>query len=742
MPSDIDSDVSSDLSELDTAQFNEDLIIEDTPNGDNSTSSSQPPGIRDLWDRRYRQQRCKRKKETWTYSRARLPYEPSKDSHGHAWFYCKFCSWRGVISNATTHLKKHGICAQERQTERQIREQRTIDASFSKAEKESHSKADEHTKNVLSNAINKESYRNAVTRLITANSLSHKIIESPEWTAMCLTINWCARPALISSHTTVKERIAFNFQYQKELIKQHLHQAISCIHFCTDTWYAGTTFQKEFQAFNAQFVDKQGHLRKALLALSDLPAGHSGEAVAPFFIDVLQWYDIEDKLGCITGDNHGANDVLCRALEEHLRTERGIANWHAEHQRLRCIGHIINLPVQTFLFAKDHEAVEVAKQRVANSTTTLDEALYELSQTEEKAGWSRAAPVYKLYRLAVALRSMRFAKEFKHLAGKVLHMPNETRWNSWYRLIEEALQTRATVVSIIDAHEEIQHLQFTNDDWQLLRDTYYFLQPFYSATLLCEGDVTMDRLQDAMDMLSDHYKEQEAKHTTNEYLLAAINTSWHHFNEYYELIDNNPYYIAAQLLHPSKRLSHLKKKRWPAKWRKDAEARARALWHQYKERYQPEGVESGSTGLIAIEPDFFERWRRRNDIQPLEDDFTAFINAYPTKLGAGHTALNWWSSEEQRQAYPALSKMAIDCLSAFPMSAESERVFSRVRRTVDWQRASLGSDTIEQSECSKDWQVSGLAYAPIDTNLAALDSQEYDMRPMCSPPSRPPPPPS
>ena len=90
MPSDIDSDVSSDLSELDTAQFNEDLIIEDTPNGDNSTSSSQPPGIRDLWDRRYRQQRCKRKKETWTYSRARLPYEPSKDSHGHAWFYCKF----------------------------------------------------------------------------------------------------------------------------------------------------------------------------------------------------------------------------------------------------------------------------------------------------------------------------------------------------------------------------------------------------------------------------------------------------------------------------------------------------------------------------------------------------------------------------------------------------------------------------------------------------------------------------
>ena len=42
------------------------------------------------------------------------------------------------------------------------------------------------------------------------------------------------------------------------------------------------------------------------------------------------------------------------------------------------------------------------------------------------------------------------------------------------------------------------------------------------------------------------------------------------------------------------------------------------------------------------------------------------------------------------------------------MSAESERVFSAARRTIPWTRASLKSTTIEQIECLKHWQKSGL----------------------------------
>ena len=143
------------------------------------------------------------------------------------------------------------------------------------------------------------------------------------------------------------------------------------------------------------------------------------------------------------------------------------------------------------------------------------------------------------------------------------------------------------------------------------------------------------------------------------------------------------------------------------------------MWNKYKNT-------SASSELVAnnaeatAEPDFATQWRRRNEQQPGDDDFATFIYSPPTKLGST-TALQWWSTPAQRSAYLALSTMAIDCLSAMPMSSDSERSFSRVRRTVDWQRSRLDGSSVEEAECSKDWQTSGLAYVPIDDHLAAID---------------------
>jgi hypothetical protein len=47
--------------------------------------------------------------------------------------------------------------------------------------------------------------------------------------------------------------------------------------------------------------------------------------------------------------------------------------------------------------------------------------------------------------------------------------------------------------------------------------------------------------------------------------------------------------------------------------------------------------------------------------------------------------------------------MAIDILSIPAMSAKPERIFSSVRRTISWERAQLGAETIEKVECLKHW---------------------------------------
>jgi hypothetical protein len=52
--------------------------------------------------------------------------------------------------------------------------------------------------------------------------------------------------------------------------------------------------------------------------------------------------------------------------------------------------------------------------------------------------------------------------------------------------------------------------------------------------------------------------------------------------------------------------------------------------------------------------------------------------------------------------------MAIDILSIPLMSDKPERVFSRARCTVSWDRGQMEPETMEQRECLKHWKKSGI----------------------------------
>jgi hypothetical protein len=134
---------------------------------------------------------------------------------------------------------------------------------------------------------------------------------------------------------------------------------------------------------------------------------------------------------------------------------------------------------------------------------------------------------------------------------------------------------------------------------------------------------------------------------------------------------------------------------------------ARALWEK---RYCQRDVRPSSSSRLSppphtIEPDEFDIISREMDVVQLaqlgKDDFDAFIEADPFKIK--DSALEWWTEESQRQAYPLLSQMAIDLFSIPAMSVEVERVFSGARRTISWERSSLGGQRIERLECLKHW---------------------------------------
>jgi hypothetical protein len=189
----MDEESTSDPSELDTAQFNDDTRIDDAATSTESSTSNASPLAQYLWSKKAPKSKGRPKHGIWKHSRDPESGEKNRDKHGHLLFYCRYCTvkkWHGTQSNAKGHLSsKHLMEITETQTVAQRHLQATIDASFSAVEQQAHRSADERTQNTLLNAVDPESYRNAVARLIVKNSLSRRLVESPEWIAMCLTLN-------------------------------------------------------------------------------------------------------------------------------------------------------------------------------------------------------------------------------------------------------------------------------------------------------------------------------------------------------------------------------------------------------------------------------------------------------------------------------------------------------------------------------------------------------------------------
>jgi hypothetical protein len=187
---------------------------------------------------------------------------------------------------------------------------------ITQAKQQQNLQKDREAQDTLRAAANPVAIHQALLRLIVHHDLPLNAIEWPELHTLVYTINHTASNRIWKSHQTVTRKIAATCETKKIQLKNVLQQSRSLIHLTTDTWHAPN--HKELQAITATFVTAEGFHRKALLDLCELPEGHAGATVAPFILKALEGYEIKERLGYITADNHGANDTLCRALADKL----------------------------------------------------------------------------------------------------------------------------------------------------------------------------------------------------------------------------------------------------------------------------------------------------------------------------------------------------------------------------------------------------------------------------------------
>jgi hypothetical protein len=591
----------------------------------------------------------------------------------------------------------------------------------------------DQTVTVLRSAAQKQLFRNALARFVTACSISHKSVVSNEFKSLIMAVNPEAEHVLLRSSSSLSSRIVRNFRAQQEEVIRYLcDDTISCFYISTNTWKT-MHGHKHFQAVNVQFVDQHGQLVQLLLNLVNVDGEESktGAYLATLLIRTIKEYNLTTRLGWITSDNVGVNDTLVRAIEAFMRAE-GINYWTEKTRRLRCIGHIINLATQAFMFATDEEAAELAYERArlsqlecdGDGTESYSSSNYDVADT----ALVRHPALAKLRSFAVILRDDKFNQAFKRLAkgfpecpATIPKIPGETRWNGWLLMIEEAFRTRPILDALYARYPDaLESVVLTDDDWTLLEHVYNFLLPFKEVTLKAEGhQATLDCFQPSMEFLINHFEDQQRHHSKHKTLLAPLNTAWFLFSKYYALIDESGAYITAALVHPERRYKWLQNQ-WNTtekkKWLKSGLQRAEALWHIYRDRIEPTPSSSPrDQDTSTAELSAFDRWQQQSAVvADSEDNFKAFISAPPSRLptleGRQMTVIEWWAQPTQRSTFPALSQLAIDVLSAFAMSAESERTFSKARRTTSWERSQLSANTIRCSELLKDWSHRGVAY--------------------------------
>lgn len=611
-------------------------------------------------------------------------------------FYCKYCPSYSAqnTGNLKTHLiSKHNLVIGT--------PSRTVDALSTLTLQNLYEKAlvvnqtstlDAH---ILRKSLKKTVVTEAIVSLIVVHNLPFRLVEAVEFHTLCKSLNPEAAVDVISSHSTIREHIFKSWVVHKDIIRKRLQSALSTIHISLDVWTSPN--KKLFLGICSHFVDRETEqLSKALLGLPAIPSHHASTQ-HDALLSLLEDYDIKQKLGAIISDNASSNDKLCRLLRSSLNT------WDNSTNRIRCNGHIINLAVQAFLFQD--------LQKLSDDGDDGNDG--DDGSQKRSTAFRNLGPLGRLHNIIVHTRgSPTRISQFKRLAGRGVPLDNDTRWNSWYEMLQVAVEKEAAIDSYSKTwYNDLQDDFLSPEDWEVLRLILSFLKPFYRATKETEGDrATIDRVLFTMDILVQHFKRNFDTFKSHSFLSPRIQKSWEVFDKYYLKTEDSPYYAAAIILHPSRRVKYLKQN-WEKKWIRPATQAVKRLWDTFKTQgftisTRTSTPSTTSTSEPDDEYDILARGLQVPLPPPTDDEYDEYISE--PVVPYDKSALTWWLDSQQQERWPVLSQLAINVLSIPAMSAEPERVFSGARRTISWERMQLGEDTIQTLECLKHWKRSGL----------------------------------
>ncbi|PPQ85072.1 hypothetical protein CVT26_005196 [Gymnopilus dilepis] len=189
----------------------------------------------------------------------------------------------------------------------------------------------------------KEGLLEHIIDFVVSDDQPFRIVEKSSFRAL-LTYQ---RPAMndsdIPHRTKLREEIVYKAEVAIDRLKEHFKTIPGKISITFDAWTSKA--YDPFLAITAHYIDspkdqpREWQLKSKVLAFEALKGRHTGANMATTISEVLDQYEINDKLGWVTADNANANDKALRVLDKKLNGGSVfLKKWKARDRRIRCSG--------------------------------------------------------------------------------------------------------------------------------------------------------------------------------------------------------------------------------------------------------------------------------------------------------------------------------------------------------------------------------------------------------------------
>ncbi len=130
-----------------------------------------------------------------------------------------------------------------------------------------------------------------------------------------------------------------------------------------------------------------------------------------------------------------------------------------------------------------------------------------------------------------------------------------------------------------------------------------------------------DYILSLFERLKDEYKDDPT-------IASMFNSGWAKMDKYYKLSDKTPVYVAAMVLHPSRKWKWIEK-HWKLEWVPDAKDKMKTFW-ETKYKPSPASMTSApaqppSTPPTKAPNDFLEWLKDDDDNDTTTDEYAKYI---------------------------------------------------------------------------------------------------------------------